>query len=120
MLTRRIEMKGAIRGRTAAVTVAAALTMASAAAVAGYSIEQDLGSPGQNGFLARVIKIGAETRWANVQNNELIRFVDVSTGQSFVWRFDTLAMLVDLARVAPSGFAGGRRVEVYVTTPGPS
>jgi hypothetical protein len=113
-------MTGTIRGRTAAIVVAAALTMASATAIAGYSIEQDLGSPSQTGFSARVIKIGSETRWANVENNELIRFVDLATGQSFVWRFDTLAMLVELRRVAPSGFAGGRRVDVYVTTPGPS
>lgn len=113
-------MKSTVRGRAAAVAVAAALTMASITAVAGYWLEQTLGSPGENGFSARVIKIGPETRWANVQNHELIRFVDLPTGQSFVWRFDTLAMLVDLRQVAPSGFAGGRRVDVYVTTPGPS
>jgi hypothetical protein len=73
-------MTGTVRRRTAAVAVAAALIVASATAVAGYSVEQDLGSSDRNGFSARVIKIGPETRWANVQKNELIRFVDRSSG----------------------------------------
>jgi hypothetical protein len=50
----------------------------------------------------------------NVKHNETVRFVDASTGASFVWRFYTPTMALDLGDVATSGFMGGRHTTVYV------
>ena len=59
----------------------------------------------------RSITIGADTRWANVQQGESVRFV---SGQaSFGWRFDGPRSAVDLMQVAPAGFID-RPFTVYV------
>ncbi len=63
----------------------------------------------------RSIVIGPDTRWANVQQGESIRFV---AGQrEFAWRFDGSAMSFDLLRVAPTDFLS-RSLRVYVAQSG--
>ena len=50
----------------------------------------------------RSIAIAADTRWANVRQNESIRFVAAQA--EFGWRFDGSRSAVDLAQIAPAGF----------------
>lgn len=62
----------------------------------------------------RSITIAADTRWANVQHGESIRFV---SGQAaFGWKFDGTRDAVDLALIAPAGFLA-RPFMVYVAPP---
>lgn len=60
----------------------------------------------------RSITIAADTRWANVQQGEAIRFV--SGANAFGWKFDGSRSAIDLARIAPAGFVD-RPLMVYVT-----
>src|SRR5258705_8341423 len=108
-------MKKIIRfSAAAAVAVAAAaLTMASTASAGGYDPSQDRGELGIADVYNRVITITPETKWVNVNQGEDVKFVDVATGQSFVWNFDTTNPMFDLATVAPSGALGGQHVIAY-------
>jgi len=104
------------RSGSAVVGLVAALTFASGVSAAGYSPDQDFGSPHQDqdkGF-DRVITISADAKWVNVNHGETIKLVVAPSGKSFVWRFDTPAMVFDLSKVAPSGILSGRRIDAYV------
>lgn len=100
---------------TAVVGLIAALTFASGASAAGYSIDQDFGSQGQDARFGRVITIAPDAKWVNVNRDETVKLIVAPSGKSFVWRFDTPAMMFDLSKVAPSGILSGRRIDVYVT-----
>lgn len=100
---------------TAVVGLVAALTFASGASAAGYSIDQDFGSQGQDARYDRVITIAPDAKWVNVTRGETVKLIVAPSGQSFVWRFDTPAMMFDLSKVAPSGVLSGRRIDAYVT-----
>ena len=110
-------MKRLFQSGIAIVGLAAALTFAPGAAAAGYSLDQDLGSPGNDNVFERVITISTNAKWVNVNRDETIKFIDASSGKSFVWQFSTRATRLDLSKVAPSGILSGRQVVVYV---GPS
>ena len=107
-------MKRAFHSATAIVGFVAALTFVSAATAAGYALDQDLGSPGNENIYERVITIAPNAKWVNVNRDETIKFVDASSGRSFVWNFKTPADRFDLNKVAPPGVLSGRQVVVYV------
>ena len=107
-------MKRLLHSGTAIVGLATALTFASGALAAGYSLDQDLGSPGNDNVYERVITISPNTKWVNVNRDETVKFIDASSGKSFVWYFKTPAMRFDLSKVAPGGILAGRRVDAYV------
>ena len=62
----------------------------------------------------RTIDITGGTKWVNVKNGEVIRFV--SNGREFTWYFDGVAQPrpFDLAQIAPAGFVD-HSVTVYVS-----
>src|SRR5258706_141347 len=107
-------MKRLLDSGTGIVGLVAVLTLASGASAAGYSLDQDVGSPGQENVFERVITISPNARWVNVNRDETIKFIDASSGKSFVWNFQTLADRVDLSKVAPAGILSGRRIDAYI------
>ena len=65
----------------------------------------------------RTVVIGPSTKWVNVTQGEIIRFViPESTGaKDFVWHFDgARALNFDLREIAPSGMLSDRNITVYV------
>jgi len=103
------------RSGSAVVGLVAALTFASGASAAWYSVDQDyFGSQGRDARYDRVITIAPDAKWVNVNHGETIKLVVAPSGKSFVWRFDTPAMVFDLSKVAPSGILSGRRIDAYV------
>ena len=113
MLIGKMPIKKLVRSCVAMFGFVAALMFASAVP-AGYAVDQDFGSPGQDGNFDRVITIAPDAKWVNVTRDETIKFVDATSGKSFVWRFDTLANVFDLGGIAPTGFLGGRHIDAYV------
>ena len=62
----------------------------------------------------RTIVISASTRWVNVNEGEIVKFV-TDNGQSFAFNFDSPSVnSFDLQRVAPAG-ALDHPLAVYVT-----
>ena len=107
-------MKRIFHSGIAVVGLLAALTLASGASAAGYSSDQDLGSLGSDNVFERVITISPNAKWVNVNRDETIKFIDASSGKSFVWSFNTRADRVDLSKVAPASILSGRRIDAYV------
>ena len=93
------------------VPVLAALTLASASALARLSDADALGSAAQPTMAGRTVVIGPKTPWVTVEQGEIVRFV--SNGQEFAWTFNGLSSSFDLKRVAPAG-ALERSLTVYV------
>src|SRR5687768_591830 len=107
-------MKRLLHSGTAIVGLVAALTFAPSALAAGYSLDQDLGSLGNDNIFERVITISPNAKWVNVNRDETIKFIDASSGKSFVWHFRTPADRFDLSKVAPAGILSGRQIIAYV------
>jgi len=93
------------------VPILAALTLASAGAVAKMSDADELGVSVQPSSAARTVVIGPKTRWVTVERNDVVRFV--SNGQEFAWAFSGVSPSFDLKRIAPSG-ALDRSLTVYI------
>ena len=107
-------MKDFIRSGTVAFSVVASLMIAPAALAIESGAGKYIGEPGDSNSFDRVITIAPNAKWVNVTRGETIKFVDASSGQSFVWRFDTPNWtMVDLGAVAPDSL-GGRHVSAYV------
>ena len=99
------------------LSVIAAL-IASAAIAGPAAASQFVGDPGAPQGYDRVITISPDTTHVNVANGETVKFVDTSTGQSFVWQFDTPNWAqFDLAQVAPANALGGQHVQAFVAAP---
>ena len=107
-------MKRLFHSGTAIVGLVAALTFASGALATGYSLDQDLGSLDHDNVFQRVITISPTAKWVNVNRDETIKFIDASSGKSFVWYFNTPADRFDLSKVAPAGILSGRQIVAYV------
>ena len=93
------------------VPVLAALTLASAGALARMSDADALGSAAQPSMAGRTIVIGPKTPWVTVEQGEVVRFV--SNGREFAWAFKGVSSSFDLKRVAPAGSLD-RSLTVYV------
>jgi hypothetical protein len=107
-------MRCLIHSGTAIVVIVTALTLASGAWAAGYSLDQDMGSLGNDNIYERVITISPNAKWVNVNRYESVKFIDASSGKSFVWQFSTRATRFDLSKVAPAGILSGRRIDAYI------
>lgn len=93
----------------AVVALAAGAASADPSGHASY-----LGTRADAVAFAREIVINAQTRWINVESGEIVKLVDASSGQSVVWRFDTLSWAVGkLGDIAPA-LAGGRNITLYI------
>jgi len=113
-------MKRSMRRGFIGAIVAAGLSSVMVGSAAGYALDQDFGSPADSrSSFVREIDISPETNWVNVDQNEVIKFVDTSSGKSFYWRFDTGNRMVKLENIAPAGSLAGKRNDAYVSDPGP-
>jgi hypothetical protein len=99
---------------TAAVLATTTLYFGVALAVPPDS-QSWLGSPVEGGAMGRVVRISPGTRWVNVDENEVVRFlVETPSGaQSFGWQFNGARSVFPLSAIAPSGLVS-RPINVYV------
>ena len=94
----------------AALLVVATSASPSVAAQDGVSFL--LGGPAPMSALQRTIAIDANTRWVNVNNDEVVNFS--ADGTTFAWRFAALGSRpFDLREVAPANTLS-QAVTVYV------
>lgn len=108
-----IKSQHTIRGGLVVSALALIAAFAVPAFAAHPAANSTYGTPVHAGQADREIRLDATARWANVQQNETIRFV--VGGQSFMWKFDTLGTRsFDLKQVAPAGVLGGAPITVYV------
>ena len=90
----------------------AALTLSAASLSAAALTFGDLyGEPAQVSAAQRTIVVGPATKWVNVRQDEVVKFV--AGDKEFAWAFDGLPQAFDLSKVAPSG-AIDHRVLVYI------
>lgn len=63
------------------------------------------------------IIIQPDTKWVNVNQYEIVKFVVPATGKNFTWNFGTRSFaVVDMSVVAPAGsFPPGQQVIAYVS-----
>jgi Heavy-metal resistance protein CzcE len=91
-----------------------ALMAAWPVAAQGFEVNQYLKKTASEGAYTRIITIGPQTKWVNVNYGELVKFVDSASGQSFIWNVDSNEYRLDLASVAPAQMLAGRRVLAYI------
>lgn len=66
-----------------------------------------LGSAAPDTAVARTIKLGANTKYINVNHGETVKVVDAK-GRAFSWQFDTLSLAsFPLKTIAPAEFEAG-------------
>jgi hypothetical protein len=95
------------------VAVAAlALSAASLSAVAMTNADR-YGEAASPAAAERIIVIGPNTRWVNVNHGEIVKFV--ANGREFAWDFDGVPQTLDLKQIAPQG-AIDHDVRVYIAT----
>ncbi len=99
---------------TAFAGIILALISISAASAAGIAVDRDFGSVSEERYATRVITIASNAKWVNVTQDEIIKFIDVSTGKSFAWNFDTAVRVFNLSSIAPAGILSGHQVDAYV------
>lgn len=76
----------------------------------------DLGTVSEVPAVQRTVRINNSTKYINVERYETLK-IENDTGQSFVWRFDTLGEKnFPLKVIAPSNFLAGV-TRVFVRTP---
>ena len=112
-------MKSIISKGIVAAGLAASLAVASSAyAMLGDNGIHPYGESAAGVQAERVITIAPDTKGARVMQDEIVKFVDTESGQSFVWGFDTPGWTnFELSKVAPPGFLAGHDLRVYVYEP---
>ncbi len=71
-----------------------------------------LGTPAPAALATRVIKLGAGSKYLNVNRGEIVTIVNGE--KAFTWRFDMVSMpSLELAKIAPRDFGTGH-LRVYV------
>lgn len=109
-----------MRSRTLMTVLTAALAGISMAAIAAQHVDGAsttrpgfYGAPAPTAAALRVIRLGDDASWINVNQNETVR---IERGkQAFTWTFSTWTThSFDLARVAPAGFLAPGTVQVYL------
>jgi Heavy-metal resistance protein CzcE len=93
------------------VPILAALSLASAGAIAKMTDADAVGTAAQASSAQRTVVIDPRTPWVTVERGEVVRFV--SNGQEFAWAFNGVSSSFDLKRVAPAGTLD-RDLTVYV------
>ena len=99
----------------AAVLATSALYFADALA-ASPSSQDWLGSPVKEGRVDRVVDIGPSTRFVNVDENQIVKFVvHAASGrdEAFTWQFNGARSVIPLSEIAPPGVVA-QPVNVYV------
>jgi hypothetical protein len=106
-------MKAQVRFAIAALGLMSAIGTAPLA-FAGQPHEDHV-SPAvhRGGGISRTVVIDDKTKWVNVKEDEIIRFV--VGAKSFAWVFDLYDQNADLRQLAPKGMLGGGPIRVYVT-----
>jgi hypothetical protein len=74
--------------------------------------ESLMGDPGSPAAVNRIVKIGADTRFVNIQGGQTVQF-DVN-GKQFIWNFNGTPSAFDLNSVAPAGLLD-HKVTAYVS-----
>lgn len=93
----------------------AALAIFASAPLCAAELPLFHGVPGSDQSYDKVVTIKPDAKWVNVTSGESVKFVDVTTGRSFVWRFDMRNFVVfDLVAVAPPGVLSHEHLTVYV------
>ena len=86
-------------------------------ALAASPISQDwMGSPVKEGRVDRVVDIGPSTRFVNVDENQIVKFVvHAASGrdEAFTWQFNGARSVIPLSEIAPPGVVA-QPVNVYV------
>ncbi|WP_372525743.1 CzcE family metal-binding protein [Piscinibacter sp.] len=102
-------------GPSAIFAATVALSLLAGCASADFA-SADLGAAAE-GHYDRKVLVRANTRFVNVDNGEVVKFVvqqPDGTDKSFTWHFDARRDAVgDLSKLAPAGVLG-RPVTVYV------
>jgi len=94
------------------VAVLAALLMALAGANATAHVADPYGISANQALPDRVITVDAETKYINVQQGEIIKFVFQE--KSFIWKFDTFNRVpFDFGEIAPIHFANPK-AKIYL------
>lgn len=91
-------MKVAVRNAIAAVGLGAALVTVPNAFAHGGNKD---------------IRVGPGTESINVIGHDLVRLTN-DKGQSATWLVDERDLAVDLSKVTPAGFLGGKRIMAYI------
>jgi hypothetical protein len=110
-------MKAQVRFAIAALGLMSAVGTAPLA-FAGLPHE-DVAEPAvhQGGGINRTVVIDDKTKYVNVREDEIIRFIVARAGgqKSFAWVFDMQDQNADLRQLAPKGMlVGGGPIRVYV------
>ena len=95
------------------MAVGAAVMLAAGTAAAQYSANDAPGTPGKENVYNRVITVRPDTKYLNVNGNEIIKFVESATGKSFVWNFNTLADTISMSKIAPAEMFSGSNIVIY-------
>jgi hypothetical protein len=97
------------------------LTIAPAALAAGYFSPRPTGAflpqvwdEASTQKVDRVVNITPGTKSVGVYRNELVKFIDASSGHAVIVRADTPDGAFSLNQVAGPDFAGGKPILVYV------
>jgi hypothetical protein len=107
-----------VRQRTAVSTFAASVAFSLLAGCAATpSANLNLGTPAEGRSYDRKVRIGANTKFVNVDDGQVVKFVvhePDGADRSFTWHFNVGRETVgDLGTLAPIGVLG-RPVKVYV------
>ena len=92
--------------------ISVALCAASVSAQADTKADR-VGGESDRVTATRVIPINANTRWANVSQDEVVTFV--SGGKEFSWTFDGTDRKVSMQQIAPADF-NAKDIYVYIGT----
>ncbi len=107
-------MKSLVRNGIAVGGLSTALALASSAFAVALRSSLDFGMPAAGVFIDCVVTITPDMTSIGIYRIQNVRFIDASTGQSFVWHFDTKATGFDLSKVAPAGIPAAAHVRTYV------
>ena len=106
-------MKDALRPLAVAAVLATSAVYFSGSQAATPDPKGWYGTPVTQGRADRVVQITPTTRFVNVDENQVVRFVVAGRNESFMWQFNGGRSVIPLAAIAPDGSVT-QAVNVYV------
>jgi len=107
-------MKHALRPLAVAAVLATSAVYFSGSQAATPDPKGWYGTPVTDGRADRVVEIMPTTRFVNVDENQIVKFVvHGGRNESFMWQFNGARTVIPLAAIAPDG-AVPQAVNVYV------
>ena len=109
-------MKDALRPLAAAAVLATSALYFADASAATYDPKGWNGTPVTQGHVDRIVEITPSTRFVNVDENQIVKFVvhgSPGRDESFMWQFNGARSVIPLAAIAPGGTLA-HAVNVYV------